>query len=98
MGVGGVWNRALVYFGILEEEDYWDDEAYEAEQELERTYTDSPHVRRLPSRPRDPEVDDGPHPGPERPPAPRSARAPAPRPAPRGRPSLEAVSSAVKLH
>jgi cell division inhibitor SepF len=98
MGVGGVWNRALVYFGILEEEDYWDDEAYEAEQELERTYTDRPNVRRLHSRRRDPDVDDWSDPGPGTVPAPRSTRAPAPRPAPRGRPSLEAVSSAVKVH
>ena len=47
MGVGSVWNRALVYFGIVEEDEYWDDEAYEAEQELERSYTERPNVRRL---------------------------------------------------
>ena len=38
MGVGDVWNRALVYFGIVEEDEYWDEEAYEAEEDLERTY------------------------------------------------------------
>jgi cell division inhibitor SepF len=51
MGVGQVWSRALVYFGIVEEEEYWDEEAYAAEEELERTYDrDSANVRRLSSR------------------------------------------------
>lgn len=47
MGLGNVWSRALVYFGIVEEEDYWDEDAYEAEQGLERSYRDRPNVRRL---------------------------------------------------
>ena len=48
MGLGDVWSRALVYFGIVEEEDYWDEEAYAAEEELERTYDrDRQNVRRL---------------------------------------------------
>ena len=50
MGLGTVWNRALVYFGIAEEEEYWDDD-YSAEQYLERSYADRPNVRRL-HRPR----------------------------------------------
>ena len=40
MGLGNVWSRALVYFGIVEEDEYWDEEAYAAEEELERTYDD----------------------------------------------------------
>src|SRR5262245_19626223 len=98
MGLGGVWNRALVYFGILEEDEYWDDEAYEAEQELERTYTDRPNVRRLHSRRRDQDPDDWSEPAPEPAPAARPPRAPATRPPARGRANLEAVSSAVKVH
>jgi hypothetical protein len=48
MGVGDVWSRALVYFGIVEEDEYWDEEAYAAEEELERTYDrDRQNVRRL---------------------------------------------------
>jgi cell division inhibitor SepF len=48
MGLGDVWSRALVYFGIVEEDDYWDEEAYTAEEELERTYDrDRQNVRRL---------------------------------------------------
>ena|SRR3990172_4682672 len=50
MGLGNVWNRALVYFGIAEEEEYWDED-FSAENELERTYSDRPNVRRL-HRPR----------------------------------------------
>src|SRR3712207_9083910 len=47
MGVGTVWNRALVYFGIVEEDEYWDDEAFDAEEELDRGYRERPNVRRL---------------------------------------------------
>jgi cell division inhibitor SepF len=47
MGVGEVWNRALVYFGIVEEDEYWDDEAFDAEEELDRGYRERPNVRRL---------------------------------------------------
>jgi len=46
MGLGNVWNRALVYFGIAEEDDYWDEE-YSAEDSLERSYSERPNVRRL---------------------------------------------------
>jgi cell division inhibitor SepF len=54
MGVGTVWSRALVYFGIVEEDEYWDEEAYAAEEELERTYDrDRQNVRRLGARRRD---------------------------------------------
>ena len=53
MGVGDVWSRALVYFGIVEEDEYWDEEAYAAEEELERTYDrDRQNVRRLNPRTR----------------------------------------------
>ena len=52
MGVGTVWSRALVYFGIVEEDEFWDEEAYAAEEDLERTYADreSTNVRRLSAR------------------------------------------------
>jgi cell division inhibitor SepF len=52
MGVGNVWSRALVYFGIVEEDEYWDEEAYAAEEGLERTYADreNANVRRLAPR------------------------------------------------
>ena len=46
MGLGNVWNRALVYFGIAEEEEFWDED-FSAEDQLERSYSDRPNVRRL---------------------------------------------------
>lgn len=101
MGVGNVWNRALVYFGIVEEDEYWDDEAYEAEQEIERKYTERPNVRRLHSRRREESFDDWSEPEPEPAPKSRRSRDPAPSPPSRSgrRASLEAVpSGAVKVH
>ncbi|MGH3022177.1 MAG: cell division protein SepF [Gaiellaceae bacterium] len=53
MGLADVWSRALVYFGIVEEDEYWDEEAYAAEEELGRTYErDRQNVRRLNPRAR----------------------------------------------
>jgi cell division inhibitor SepF len=49
MGFADLWNRTLVYFGIAEEDEYWDDDGY-ASEELDRTYSDRPNVRRLPRR------------------------------------------------
>ena len=96
MGVGTVWNRALVYFGIAEEEEYWDDD-YSAEQSLERSYADRPNVRRLHRpRQRQPEFDDW---SASEEPAPKPAAPPARR---GGRAQLEAVapspSTAQKVH
>jgi cell division inhibitor SepF len=100
MGVGEVWNRALVYFGIVEEDEYWDEEAFDAEDELERGYSERPNVRRLNPRGRRAEFDDWSEPDESartavlRPPAreagvPRSHR----------RVPLEAVASAsVRVH
>ena len=53
MGLGQVWSRALVYFGIVEEDEYWDEEAYAAEEELERRYAEpaNANVRRLGASP-----------------------------------------------
>ena len=42
MGLADVWNRTLVYFGIAEEDDEWDDDGYATEEELERNYRDRP--------------------------------------------------------
>jgi cell division inhibitor SepF len=57
MGVGQVWSRALVYFGIVEDDEYWDDESFDAEEELDRGYRERPNVRRLHTR-KEPEFDD----------------------------------------
>jgi cell division inhibitor SepF len=86
MGLGNVWNRALVYFGIAEEE-YWDED-YSAEHELERAYADRPNVRRL-HRPRREREEFETWTEPE------TARRETPRPN-RVRPPLEAVASAAQ--
>jgi cell division inhibitor SepF len=59
MGLGDVWNRTLVYFGIAEEDDEeWDEDGYVTNEELERTYGERPNVRRLTPRRRAQEFDD----------------------------------------
>ncbi|MBA2474962.1 MAG: cell division protein SepF [Actinobacteria bacterium] len=58
MGLTDVWNRTLVYFGIAEEEDDWDEDGYATNEELERSYRDRPNVRRLAPRRRLSEADD----------------------------------------
>jgi cell division inhibitor SepF len=63
MGFADVWNRTLVYFGIAEEEDDWDEDGYVTEEELERSYRDRPNVRRLAPRRRSGEFDDWTDPG-----------------------------------
>ena len=51
MGLGDVWNRTLVYFGIAEDEE-WDDELMVTNEEVERDYRrqERANVRRLPRR------------------------------------------------
>src|ERR671931_2045189 len=58
MGFGDVWNRTLVYFGIAEEDEEWDEDGYLTEEDLERTYRERPNVRRLTPRGRQPDFDD----------------------------------------
>jgi cell division inhibitor SepF len=54
------WHRALVYFGLAEERDPYEEEepAYEPEAELEDRYRERPNVRRLGSRRRRDDFDD----------------------------------------
>jgi cell division inhibitor SepF len=71
MGFADVWNRTLVYFGIAEEEDEWDEDGYLTEEDLERSYSERPNVRRLTARRRQHDFDDWTDPDPEE--APRTA-------------------------
>jgi cell division inhibitor SepF len=51
MALRDTWHRALVYFGLAEEDDGYRDEAPpEPEAELEDRYRDRPNVRRLQRR------------------------------------------------
>jgi cell division inhibitor SepF len=59
MGFADVWNRTLVYFGIAEEDEDWDEDGYATNEELERSYGERPNVRRLtPRRRRGAELED----------------------------------------
>jgi cell division inhibitor SepF len=60
MAFRDTWHRALVYFGLAEDEAYEEDvEPYEApETELQDTYRERPNVRRLSARRRRDEIDD----------------------------------------
>ena len=93
-----LWNRTLVYFGIAEEDEYWDEDGYVTNEELERTYSDRPNVRRLPRRHRE-EYDDWTDSDPALQPdlvrhAPRAAR----EPVPRARRLEAAPSPSVRVH
>ena len=63
MGLGDVWNRTLVYFGIAEDDDEWDEDGYTTNEELERGYRERPNVRRLSARQRSTDFDDWTDPG-----------------------------------
>jgi cell division inhibitor SepF len=65
MGFADVWSRTLVYFGIAEEDDDWDEDGYLTEEDLERTYSSRPNVRRLTPRGRQQDFDDWTDPDPE---------------------------------
>src|SRR5438045_7161884 len=49
MGLGTVWERALVYFGIADDED-WDEDAYYSDEEPEIEPAGRRNVRHLPAR------------------------------------------------
>src|SRR5512133_3964179 len=66
MGFADVWNRTLVYFGIAEEDEEWDEDGYVTNEELERSYSERPNVRRLSPRRRRGEFEDWTDPEPER--------------------------------
>ena len=59
MALRDTWHRALVYFGLAEEDGaYRDEPEPEPEAELEDRYRERPNVRRLQSRRRRDEIDD----------------------------------------
>jgi cell division inhibitor SepF len=62
MAFRDTWHRTLVYFGLAEDRDAYEDETdvelREPEEELESRYRERPNVRRLSSRRRRDEIDD----------------------------------------
>jgi cell division inhibitor SepF len=75
MGFSNVWNRTLVYFGIAEEDEDWDEDGFATNEELERSYQkrERANVRRLAPR-REREFDDWTDPEPVPQPAPARPR------------------------
>ena len=66
MSFADVWTRTLVYFGIAEEDDEWDEDGYLTEEELASSYSERPNVRRLtPRRRQQQDFDDWTDPEPE---------------------------------
>ena len=104
MALGDLWSRTLVYFGIAEEDDDWDDEdGYIAEESLEQSYRERPNVRRLTPRRRGQDFDDWTESEadePARVPAVRSAREQRTRASLSRVPRIEAVPtpSSVRVH
>jgi cell division inhibitor SepF len=99
VALGDLWNRTLVYFGIAEEDDDWDDEdGYAAEESLEQSYRERPNVRRLTPRRRGHDYDDWTESESDA----QTVRAPTIRPARLrdARPQIEAVPgpSSVRVH
>ena len=61
MAFRDTWHRTLVYFGLAEDRDTYDEEPAdyrEPEEELENRYRERPNVRRLSSRRRRDDIDD----------------------------------------
>ena len=105
MALGDLWNRTLVYFGIAEEDDDWEDEdGYAAEESLEQSYRERPNVRRLTPRRRGQDFDDWTESESDAPaarvPATRSSREARVRDLPSRVPRIEAVPnpSSVRVH
>jgi cell division inhibitor SepF len=99
MALGDLWSRTLVYFGIAEEDDDWEDEdGYAAEESLEQSYRERPNVRRLTPRRRQQDFDDWTESEADQP----TSRVPAVRPGRvrEMRPAIEAVPNphSVRVH
>jgi cell division inhibitor SepF len=62
MGFSDTWHRTLVYFGLAEDREQYEEheepDPRESEAELESRYRERPNVRRLQSRRRRDEIDD----------------------------------------
>jgi cell division inhibitor SepF len=98
MALGDLWSRTLVYFGIAEEDDDWEDEdGFAAEESLEQSYSQRPNVRRLTPRRRSQDFDDWTESEADAPT--RASTSPAPSSRPRVR-DLQAVPSpnSVRVH
>lgn len=47
MAGGGIWHKTLVYFGLADEDDEYDDETLSVRPDTEPTYRERPNVRKI---------------------------------------------------
>ncbi|MCL5736690.1 MAG: cell division protein SepF [Actinobacteria bacterium] len=47
MALGGMWHRTLVYFGLSDEDEDYEDETLTAQPDVESTYRERPNVRKI---------------------------------------------------
>jgi cell division inhibitor SepF len=47
MAVGGMWHKTLVYFGLADEDEDYDDETLTAQPDIESTYRERANVRKI---------------------------------------------------
>jgi len=47
MAGGGIWHRTLVYFGLADEDDDYEDETFTAQPDVESTYRERANVRKI---------------------------------------------------
>jgi cell division inhibitor SepF len=47
MALGDIWHKTLVYFGIAEEDDEYEEETLAPQEELEQSYRERPNVKKI---------------------------------------------------
>ena len=47
MALGGMWHKTLVYFGLADEDEDYDDETLTAQPDIESTYKERANVRKI---------------------------------------------------
>jgi cell division inhibitor SepF len=47
MALGDIWHKTMVYFGIAEEDDIYDEETLAPHEELEQSYRERPNVKKI---------------------------------------------------
>jgi cell division inhibitor SepF len=47
MALGDLWHKTMVYFGIAEEDEYYEEETLAPHEELEQSYRERPNVKKI---------------------------------------------------
>src|SRR3954453_19596521 len=97
MPLGDLWSRTLVYFGIAEEDEDWDENGYATDEERQRSYErERANVRRLQPRRRERDFDDWSEADEQ--PAPRLRSTSRPASPARGLESVPSAAASVRVH